>query len=165
MSQIFKSSISGPSPPSVATSYQTDVGIAVPAANILNVLGGVGAVTSGSGNTITVTVTDSGIDWTDISTDTAALSGNGFFCTAALILSLPPDASSAQGDTITVFVDTSSTVTIQANTGESIQIGSNISVAGGTATSNARGSVLELVYRKADLTFHTVSSLGTWSVT
>jgi len=37
-----------------ATSYVTDSGSAIPAANILNVLGGTGADTSGAGNTITI---------------------------------------------------------------------------------------------------------------
>lgn len=39
MSQIYKSSASGPVPPFVATSYVTDDGTAIPAANILNVNG------------------------------------------------------------------------------------------------------------------------------
>jgi hypothetical protein len=39
----------------VATSYDTDSGTAVPALNVLNILGGTGITTSGSGNTITIT--------------------------------------------------------------------------------------------------------------
>ena len=39
MSQIYKSLVSGPVPPSVATSYITDDGTAIPAANVLNVNG------------------------------------------------------------------------------------------------------------------------------
>lgn len=66
MSQIYKSSATGPVPPTVATSYVTDVdGPAVPAANILNVLGNDtnedndnGIRTIGSGNTVTVQLTN-----------------------------------------------------------------------------------------------------------
>lgn len=66
MSQIFTSSFSSPPPPSVPTSFVTDSGIAVPVANILNVLGGIGTDTSGIGNTITIS-TDSSLPYTEIS--------------------------------------------------------------------------------------------------
>ncbi len=46
MSQIIKDLSAGPVPPDVATSYVTDDGTAIPAANILNVLGENGVVTS-----------------------------------------------------------------------------------------------------------------------
>lgn len=42
----------------VATTYTTDVGNAIPAANVLNILGGTGVDTSGAGNTVTVNVTN-----------------------------------------------------------------------------------------------------------
>lgn len=41
--------------PDIATSYVTDAGTAVPALNILNILGAGGATTSAVGNTVTVT--------------------------------------------------------------------------------------------------------------
>lgn len=49
---------SGPVPPTVATSYTTDSGVAVPAANNLNIFGGEGIDTSGSGSTVTISGED-----------------------------------------------------------------------------------------------------------
>ncbi len=46
--------IAATTPAAVATSYQTDAGVAVPAANVLNVLGGLNIDTTGAGNTVTV---------------------------------------------------------------------------------------------------------------
>lgn len=66
MSQIYKPlTSSGPIPPIIATSYVTDVGTAIPAANILNVPSNTsntntvnGIQTTGAGNTLTVQLTN-----------------------------------------------------------------------------------------------------------
>ena len=60
------SSTLAPSPPDVPTQFTTDSGVAVPAANNLNVFGGVGASTSGAGSTITVNVTSASFDWNTV---------------------------------------------------------------------------------------------------
>lgn len=51
-------------PPTVATSYVCNTGTATPAAHVLNVLGASSATTSGSGNTITITVNQTVLAYT-----------------------------------------------------------------------------------------------------
>lgn len=164
MSQFFTVLTSGSIPPSIATQYITDNGTAVPAANILNVLGGTGATTSGIGNTITVTVKNEGFTWSEQNVSFSASIQNGYFCNAALTVSLPASGGLVIGNTIIIYVDTDAAVIVQANTGQSIQIGDGVSSAGGTATCTAlqKGSILELIFKPTDLTWHTQSSLGSW---
>lgn len=52
MSQFFSGGVN--STPSVPTSFTTDNGVAVPAANNINIVGDNGIVTEGSGSTVTV---------------------------------------------------------------------------------------------------------------
>lgn len=162
MSQVIKNLASGPVPPSVATSYVTDSGTAIPAVNILNVLGGSGVSTAGSGNTITVSVVNDGFPWSDKAISFAASAQNGYFCEGILTATLP--STPTQGNTIIIYVDSASVVTIQANAGQTIQIGSAQSSVAGTASSTAEGSTLTLVFRTSDLEWHAISDSGTWSL-
>jgi len=165
MSQITKAITSGgPIPPIIPTSFQTDNGVAVPAANILNVLGGSGATTSGSGNTVTVTVVTDGMPWIDQAITFNATIQTGYFCTGTITANLPASAGLLNGATIIIYVDSASVVTVQANAGQTIQIGSGQSSVAGTASSTAEGSVLQLTYRIADTEWHAISDSGTWTL-
>ncbi len=106
----------------------------------------------------------SNITWTDQGGNFSISSNNGYFCTALLTGTLP--ATPAQGDVLRIVVDTASVVTIVANTGQFIRIGSAISASAGNATSNARGDSLDLVYRSSSATWYQVGGAqGTWTVT
>ncbi len=162
MSQFFQGTVAGSLPPAVPTSFVTDDGTAIPVANILNVLGGNGATTSGLGNTVTITVVTDGMPWIDEAVTFSAAAQTGYFCTGAITANLPATAGLVNGSTVIIYVDSASAVTVQANTGQTIQVGSGQSSIAGTAISTAEGSVLTLVYRLADSEWHSISDQGTW---
>lgn len=120
------------------------------------------AITNGH-NSITIASTGSSMAWTDESTSFNAASGNGYFVTGTATATMP--ASPSQGNVISFIVDTTSTLTITANTGQVIRIGSAVSASAGTAANNARGDSLTLIYRSSDTAWIAREVIGTWTVT
>lgn len=142
-------------------------GAVPPTANNINIVGsGAVSVTGNSGtSTLTISVVTDSFTWLDEAISFPALPQFGYFCTGALTATLPLSAGLANGATIIFYVDTASAVTIQANTGQQINISNNLSTSAGTAFSNAEGSTLTLAFRIADSTWHGISSLGSWTTT
>jgi len=102
--------------------------------------------------------------WTDEGTNFNALAQNGYFITATCTATLP--ASPSQGNQISFTIDAATTtVTITANTGQIIRIGTGVSASAGTAANNARGDSVTLVFRSSDSAWIASSVIGTWIVT
>lgn len=152
--------------PTVPTSFLLDDGnSAVPDANIIIVHGESGVDTSlGASNEIVINVVTDGMPWMDRAGAFDADPQTGYFCSGTITANLPATAGLINGSTVIIYVDSASVVTVKANTGQTIQIADEQSAAEGTATSTAEGSVLTLVFRVADLEWHSVSVEGTWSL-
>ncbi len=169
MSQIYKPLSATPPPPGFLETLTGNSGGAVgpDASDNINVVGDgttVNVVGNPGTNTLTISAINAGFTWSDQAVSFPALIENGYFCTAALTVTLPVSVGLSIGNTIVIYVDTASAVIIQANAGEFIQIGINISASGGTATSNTRGSIVTLVYRPSDTTWHSITSFGSWNL-
>lgn len=126
MSQIYKPVSSSPAVP---TSFVTDSGTAVPAANILNVVtpggGTQGIQTSGSGNTITITVNPKDV------TGSVTTTGN----TTAAVITFPLGATPG---VYTFDV----TVAGFAKTGIGSPLGCGFTIVGSVRTTGAAGNVI-----------------------
>jgi len=129
-----------------------------PTANNWNILGGPGVTTSGSGSTLTI----NSMTFTDQAISTTMAADTGYFATSNIILTTP--ASPAQGEKVIVFVDTTSTVTITANTGQVIRYGNLVTAAAGSVTNTARGDSLTLVWRSSGSEWNTIAAIGNWDL-
>lgn len=110
------------------------------------------------------TSTGSLASWTDQSGAFNAAAANGYFITNTSTSTLP--ASPNEGDTISFIVDTTNILTIQANTGQKIRVGTAISASAGTSVNNARGDSMTLVYRSTGTTWFSLGPpQGTWTTT
>lgn len=104
--------------------------------------------------------------WTDEATSFAVVAGNGYFVTGAATATLPSGA--AQGNTVEFVVDGGVALTITANTGQYIQVGTAKSASAGTCVNAASttGCSIKLVYRASDdIWFSVGGPQGTWTIT
>lgn len=146
------------------SSIVTDSGTATPSSGVINLLGGSGASTSATGDTITVTASGGGggLTWQDIALTGSTTAGVGYMSTAAITLTLP--ASPTNGDEIAFVASTSDTLIIQANTGQVVQVGSERTSSAGTATSTALGDSLNLIYQSSSTKWFSIATNGNWNL-
>ena len=115
-----------------------------------------GGTFSGSGNTVSLNITATGVMWSDEAATFLAKSNTGSFCTAPLTLTMP--ASPANGDIVFMISDTSGVITMQANTGQFFRVGQTLSAMAGTCSSSKIGDAIEFVFRFTDLTWYCANS-------
>jgi hypothetical protein len=129
---------SGSLPSNVPTSFVANVGTAIPAANVLDILGGAGITTSASGNTVTITSSDIASITFNTSSGSATTSGGAITFTGAGGLAFSGAGSTVTG-TLAAIPNASlanSSVTVTAGTGLT---GGGTVALGGTITLNATG--------------------------
>ena len=102
-----------------------------------------------------------GFVWIDQATSTTLANNTGYFVTAATTQTLP--SSPVQGTVVKIAVDTSGTVIVAANTGQTIRVGNLTSSSGGSMTNSLQGDTLELVYRASDTTWFSIATTGVWT--
>lgn len=151
----------------VATSYVTDSGTAVASSNILNVVGGSGVSTSGSGSTLTVNSVGGGVTWNVISdTSENMVVNNGYVSNNAGTVTLTLPVAASVGDTLRVSGLGAGGWLIAQNAGQLINFGNSTTTtgAGGSLASTQSKDCVELVCVVSNTTFNVLSSIGNITV-
>ncbi len=152
--------------PQVTTNGQLLIGsTATPNIKVGTITSPLGTISIGySSPNITIDTIATGFTWSDISGSFSANVRNGYFITTTANATLP--ATAAEGDNIKFIVDTTNNLTITANTGQRIRIGTTLSASAGTAVNTQRGDAVSLVFRASGSTWFAESDpVGGWNIT
>lgn len=131
----------------------------------INVLGSGGITTSGSGNTLTINSSISSLTW-EVDTTTPITVGvsEGHISNGVGSITYNIPASAAVGEGM-AFIDLGGNgFVLQAQAGQTIRIGNQVTSSGGTVTSTAIGDAIFLVTAVADTTFLGYSVQGSLSL-
>lgn len=131
-----------------------------PTAGNWNIFGRSGSKTSGSGSTLTV----NSPPFSQVGGSGTSVLNSGEFVTATATRTLPATAGLLDGDLVIFFCTTANVLTVTANTGQTIRIGTLVSSSAGTAASTAIGDSLTLRFDATAVSWRAVSVIGTWVV-
>ena len=159
MSQVALTSVAGGGG---VTTFVEDTGSATPAAGIINILGGVGCTTSGSGNTVTIDVSTVGFDWVNVTgTSAQMVKEHGYAANNAglVTLTLPAPGGTQFGDTVAAMNIGAGGFKIAQGAGQQMIIGpssTTIGVTGYIQTTTTTDGI-ELICGPDNLTWRTTT--------
>jgi len=147
--------------------FVENFGTAAPAGGMLNILGGTGISTSGSGNTVVINAIGEGETWNVVSTNQAILVNNGYVAVSpggALTFSLP--ATSPVGSTFTLTLDGATSWQVTQGAGQQIRIANNQTTSGATGTliSTQQGDTIMAVCTVANTRWNVIDVIGNITV-
>lgn len=139
-----------------------------PTAGNINLLGGTGISTSGSGSTITFNVVGGGVKTTVVTADTQMAINNAYVVNksaSAGVMTLP--ATAAVGSFVRVIGLSSNGWSVAQNSGQSINMNSvsTTTGTGGSLASTARYNSVDLICVVANTTWNVIASEGVLTVT
>lgn len=140
----------------VATQYDEDSGSATPAAGVLNVVGGTGISTSGSGNTITIdAVASLPLQFTEDSGSAVPAANNlNIFGGTGI------DTSGA-GDTVTITAAAELATQYTCDSGSATPAANNLNVLGsGSTTTSGAGSTITILSSGGGLSWNEITVVG-----
>jgi hypothetical protein len=146
----------------VATNGQLAIGSTGVSPVLATITAGTGITVSNGAGTITLSVSNDGIAWSETSGVFTAAVENGYSLTGAATATLP--AGPSTGNTIIFQCNTASAVVITAAGSQIIRVGSSASSAGGTVTSTAIGNALTLTYSATNTVWIARGVQGNWSL-
>ncbi len=126
-----------------------------------NILGLSGSKTSGSGSTLTV----KSPPYADVGATGTSVLNSGEFVTGTYTRTLPLTAGLADGDLVEFICTTANILTITANTGQTIRLGSAVTAAAGTCVSTNIGDSISLRWSATATSWIATSSIGIWVLT